>query len=216
MRKIDCVTAAAVAVLLSTPAWSQNPYALADENWISLSGTVSEAKPDGFTLNYDNGSVKVEMDDYSSWHREGRALSNGDEVVVSGRVDDDLFETTSIEAAMVYVERLGTHFYASAMDEETPLQFGPTYQADSVVVSGTIRRIDGDTFTLGTGTGRIDVETGDMGDNPLDEDGFLKLKVGDYVSVAGDYDVRLFKNNEVEATSIVKIQGDEVDDTAMN
>jgi hypothetical protein len=57
------------------------------------------------------------MDDWD-WYAEGKNLIDGDKVTVYGRIDDDFFETTSIEASSVYVESLGSYFYASAADEE--------------------------------------------------------------------------------------------------
>ncbi len=57
------------------------------------------------------------MDDWD-WYAEGYKLLNGEKVRVHGLIDDDLFETTKIEASSVYVQNLGTYFYASSADEE--------------------------------------------------------------------------------------------------
>ena len=42
-------------------------------------------------------------------------------MTVYGRVDDDLYETTTIEASSIYDQDLGTYFYASAADEESDI-----------------------------------------------------------------------------------------------
>ncbi|MDZ7782331.1 MAG: hypothetical protein U5K56_05075 [Halioglobus sp.] len=68
-------------------------------------------------LDYGQGNITVEMDD-SDRDADGYKLIEGDRITVSGVVDDDFYESTKIEAASVYVEELGTHFYASSIDEE--------------------------------------------------------------------------------------------------
>ena len=75
--------------------------AATDANWISLSGTVEATSPSSFILDYGSGEVTVEMDDWD-FYREGRGLAVGDPVVVTGRVDRDLFMNARIEASSVY------------------------------------------------------------------------------------------------------------------
>lgn len=78
-----------------------NPYARADDTWITLGGTVENVAPNSFELNYDGGRITVEMDD-DDRDADGYTLRNGDDVTVAGMIDDDLFETTTIEASSVY------------------------------------------------------------------------------------------------------------------
>src|SRR6056297_3223471 len=107
-----------VAVYLATSASArQDPTEQLDESWISLGGTVTSSSADSFRLDYGDGMITVEMDD---WDYDGDAfpLMDGDQVTVYGRVDQNLFANTTIEAGSVYVQDLNTFFYASAADEE--------------------------------------------------------------------------------------------------
>ena len=51
---------------------------------------------------------------------DGYKLLPGDKALVSGMVDDDMFEATSIEAysVSVFVGNINTTFYASPVDED--------------------------------------------------------------------------------------------------
>jgi uncharacterized protein YdeI (BOF family) len=98
--------------LLAFPAMAEDPYAKPDDTWISISGTVDTVRPDSFTLDYGKGVITVEMDD-GDRDADAYKLLKGDKATVNGKIDDDLFETRSIEAGSVYVESLDTYFYAS-------------------------------------------------------------------------------------------------------
>lgn len=120
-----------------------NPYAQPDEAWISMSGTIGSVSVDTFTLDYGDGSIFVEMDD-GDRDADGYQLIPGDKVTVTGRIDDDLFESTTIEASSVYLEKLGTTVHASAADEEdlfvivtTPIVIAQTTVVGTVMDVGT-------------------------------------------------------------------------------
>ena len=78
---------------------NRSPYTQPDDSWISL-------------------SVTVEMDD-GDRDADAYKLLPGDKVNVVGKIDDNLFELISIEASSVYVEKLGTTFYASPATKRT-------------------------------------------------------------------------------------------------
>ena len=58
------------------------------------------------------------MDDRSGLYKEGSILRRGDEVVVAGRIDRNLYAKPQIEARRVYVPRLDLSIHASPADEE--------------------------------------------------------------------------------------------------
>ncbi|MFO7726270.1 MAG: NirD/YgiW/YdeI family stress tolerance protein, partial [Oceanipulchritudo sp.] len=97
---------------LALPANAQDPYDQPDDTYISLSGTVSSSYDDSFVLDYGEGLVTVEMDDWD-WYNDAYGIIEEDDVTVYGYVDDDLYETTTIEVSSVWVEDLNTYFYAS-------------------------------------------------------------------------------------------------------
>lgn len=181
-----------------------------DGNWINLSGTVITALPASFVLDYGPDNVTVEMDDWD-WYKEGRLLNPGDEVVVTGKVDQNLFLEKRIEASSVYVEDLGTYFYASGADEEN-LAVSSAYVTDAdnyADFNGVVTAVEGREFTIGSTAGAIRIDTAQMAENPLDGEGFLKLGVGDRVYVWGDLDLGSRERPEVMAKGVVKLMADD-------
>lgn len=199
-----------LAGLLAAPAWADtpNPYTQANNTWITIDGTVDSVQPNVFTLDYGDGMVLVEMDD-GDRDADAYKLLKGDKVTVSGRIDDDFFESTTIEAGSVYVENLGTTFFSSAIDEETRAAIDtsliPPVQVSRTVVRGTVTGIDGRTFVLDSGRRMLRVDTDTMPYDPLDQEGYQKIEVGDRVKVIGEIDVNLFEGRELEADSIITL-----------
>ena len=145
------------------------------------------------------------MDDWD-WYSEGYKILEGGKVTVYGEIDDDLFETTTIEASSVYVENLGTYFYANSADEETDDDYDYWITYDPIVIGDTVLRgtvisVDDEEFTINTGIRKVTVETEDMPYNPLDKTGFQKIETGDYVSVSGTMDDDFLEGRELKAES---------------
>ena len=184
-----------------------DPYAQINNSWIGISGTVTEVTADRFTLDYGDGKITVEMDD-GDRDADAYKLLPGDKVRVNGRIDDDFFEKTKIEAASVFVEKLGTTFYASPVDEE---DFLITYTipiiVPSSVVQGTATSVDllESEFTINTGLRSLTVETDGMAYNPLDGEGYQKIGIGDVVSVSGTMGSDFFEGRELVANSVIKL-----------
>ncbi|MDX1644970.1 MAG: hypothetical protein R3244_11495 [Thermoanaerobaculia bacterium] len=198
----------AIGLLVALPATAEeNPYLQPDDTWISLSGTVEAVSPDAFTLDYGDGIITVEMDD-GDRDADAYALIEGDKVTVTGKIDDDFYETTTIEASSVYVENIGTYFYASAVDEEdTFVTVTTPIVVSETVVQGTVTDVRITEFTIDTGLRELTVEVDEMPYDPLDDEGYQKIEVGDRVSVRGDMDVDLFEGRVLEANSIVTLSG---------
>jgi len=131
-----------------------------DRDWISLTGDVVEASVERFVLDYGEGLITVEMDDWD-WYDEADHILPGDRVTVYGRIDDDFYEKRTIEADSAYVYDRSTYYYASDADEEDV----PFYSAIAVpegswmTVTGTIEKVDGREFVLDTGTSKLRVDT---------------------------------------------------------
>ncbi|MFW5828932.1 MAG: hypothetical protein ACOCXA_01610 [Planctomycetota bacterium] len=209
MRLTNTLLVTVSAGLLCTAAAAEeNPYAKPDDSWISISGTVANPTADSFVLDYGDGTVVVEMDDWD-WYGDAYDRLDGDRVTVYGEVDDDLFEATTIEASSVYVENLNSYFYASSADEED-YDFWTVSQP--IVLSQTIYRgtvssvdpVEGE-FTVDTGNQRITVETEHMLYDPLDEVGYQQIEAGDVVSVSGQIDYDFFEGRVLDADSIVTL-----------
>jgi hypothetical protein len=195
--------------LAAMPAAAEDPYMQPNDTWISISGTVESVQRDSFVLDYGDGLITVEMDD-GDRDADAYKLVEDDKVTVSGKIDDDFFETTTIEASSVYVENLGTTFYASAVDEEdTFVTYWDPVLVARTVVQGTVTSVEpmAGEFTIHTGARALQVEVDEMTYDPLDDEGYQRIGIGDEVSVVGTMDDDLFEGRELVADSIIKISG---------
>jgi uncharacterized protein YdeI (BOF family) len=193
-----------LAALMAAPVPAQDPYMQPDESWISIDGSVKDVSADRFTLDYGDGLITVEMDD-GDRDADGYKLVTGDKVRVLGKIDDDFLEMTKIEASSVYVENLDTYFYASPKDEEDTFVAIDPVQASRTVLQGTVTDVGDDEFKLRTGSKQITVQVEEMPYDPLDEEGYQKIEVGDYVSVAGELDYGLFERRELTAHTVTTL-----------
>lgn len=201
----------AIALLAWSPAASAeepNPFLMPDDSWITISGTVETVSTDTFTLDYGDGAVIVEMDD-GDRDADAYKLMVGDKVTVSGSIDDDFYETTTIEASSVYVENLGTTFFASALDEETTEGWAVAVTVpvaiSETIVYGTVTDVDEHEFTVDSGLRELRVDVEEMAYNPLDDEGYQKIRVGDRVKVTGNIDTDFFEGRELMADAVIKL-----------
>lgn len=200
--------------LNSLAADNVDPYHKKDDTWISISGNAVKVENDSFILDYGKGLITVEMDGLK-WYKIDFGVIEGDRVIVHGKIDNDTFETASIEAGSVYDSKLGQFFYASPGDEEADKSSGywvlfpeDDIHTDEIVVQGTVTSVRGSKFTIDTGTRSVTVNTTKMPYNPLDDKGYQVIKKGDYVRVRGllmNYDFML--NPMFYAVTIITIVG---------
>lgn len=191
----------------SPQLFAVDPYAKSDQSWITISGTAVSSFPDGFTLDYGEGVIRVELDD-EDLKSEGKVIRDGNMVTVTGKIDDDLFSMTSIEADSVYVQDLNRYIWASAKDEERriehswdPVRIGHASIRGKVeTVSPTERK-----FTVKTGTKVVTVDTVGMRYNPMDEHGHQRISPGDQVSVAGQMTKSFIDGRELEAKMVITL-----------
>jgi len=195
----------ALGLLLAPIVLAENPYLQPNNAWISIDGTVKTVTADAFTLDYGQGLIIVEMDD-GDRDADGYHLLPGDKVTVSGKIDDDFFERTTIEASRVFVEKLGTYFYASAMDEEDIyLTVISPVIPSKMVVQGIVTEVNGDEFKLKVGSGSLTIDVAEMPYDPLDNEGYLKIAAGDSVRVTGRIGYDLFEGRKLKAETLVKL-----------
>lgn len=218
--KRTALSLAVSSTLIAAPAVAiaanDVPYLKSDGSWINLSGTVTSTAADNFTLDYGSGLVTVEMDDWDWYNQKGDVLA-GDNVTVYGEVDDDTFENTKIEASSVYVENLGTYFFASAADEENfeDLDVTPTVPIDvgDLTVTGTVETVDGREFTIDSAAQQMKIDTTLMPYNPMDDEGYQQIEKGDLVTVTGNTEFDTFENQELMAETVVTLD-DESDSSS--
>ncbi len=214
-RSPSRLAAMAAVLVLAGAARAEDPYLAADESWISLEGTVAAVDAESFRLDYGEGLITVEMDDWD-WYQQAAGTLVGDRVTVAGRVDDDFLERRTIEAGSVFVKGLSRYYYASPGDEEGEFVTHPVHypvdpltgEASWLTVTGTVQAVDGREFTLGKDTARLTVDTIAMPYNPMDDTGEQQIDAGDRVSVSGRLDLSLFEDAHVLATAIVTLDRD--------
>lgn len=206
MKVQQYIMIAAMLIMTSSPALAKDPYKAPNNSSISLSGTVVTAGVSDFELDYGEGIVIVEMDDWD-WYKEIYLILPGDKVTVYGYVDDDFIENTSIEASAVYVADINTFYYANNDDEEDVLGTTMTgnFSDNELQLRGTITSIDGRRFTIDTAKRKLKIDTIGMSYNPLDDKGYQRIKVGDYVQVAGELNSNVFKKTLLMADSVTTL-----------
>jgi uncharacterized protein YdeI (BOF family) len=211
MRNIKFTLGVAATLMITAghPALAQSPYTQPDDSWISINGTVVVPTADSFMLDYGDGTITVEMDDWDAWG-DAYGLMDGDQVTVYGDIDADLFEKTTIEASSVYVEGLNTYFDANSADEEGAVSW--TVTTPIVISQTTIRgnvtavdEMEGE-FTVNTGDQEMTVETELLTYNPLDDLGYQQIDVNDRVSVTGMIDRDFLEGRVLDAEVIITLQ----------
>jgi len=198
-----CVVA--ILVLNASRASALDPASRPDNSWISISGSVKDVATNSFNLDFGDGVIMVEMDD-GDRDAKGYQLLPGDKVTVTGKIDDDFFEKASIKASSVYLEKLGTYFFAAKADKGSlyVIEKIPVIVADTVV-QGVVTEVEDHEFKLDTAVRTLTVDVGKMPYNPLDDEGYLKIRPGNVVRVTGRIDKGLFLGRELIANHVTKI-----------
>lgn len=218
--------AVTAAAFIAAPAQAQTM--MQDEYPVVLSGTVAEIGDDEFTLQYDGTNyITVEMDDWDMfWEtEETELLTVGDEVVVTGQIDDDLFEGREIAANSVYLVTDSTFYtrddqaaypsylYGSANNQDLASQLAMQEPAAGgkaaqtmtdtpkswVSAVGTISSIEGSEVIVDAGEFDLTVNMGDLENSPQN------LTSGDQIFVSGLMDQDFLSNQEISANRLVKI-----------
>jgi len=206
-NKLLLATLAIPLSMMTSAVDAQSVEATYDGEWISLSGTVESVTDDRFVLDYGENTIPVEMDDYD-WYDENQIVV-GDQVSVTGRMDDDFFQSRRIEASSVYVDDLRTIFYASADDEEdmtVPVVDYDILRTGGLSLTGTVQSISGEEMVVDTGLFDYTVDTEKLYYDPFDKAGLQRIEVGDRVSVSGTFDdADLFENREIDATALTEL-----------
>lgn len=201
---------ALLVAVASGSAWAlKEPEKVEDSTWAGLTGRVTSVAEQRFKIDYGDGTLTVLVDGWATYNKLFE-LSKGDKVTVYGRVDKNLYEATSMDAASIFVEDLNSYFYASPTDEA---EFGgwairTDYEPGAMVYIGnveSVNRVQGH-FTIDTGEMELTVDTTNMLYNPLDEEGFQQIQAGDRVSVEGTIDDDFFQGSEMTADSVVTLE----------
>lgn len=212
MLMTTTVSAGLLMAGAAAPAMAADPYEVRNKGWISLTGEVVENSPTDFMIDYGEGIITVEMDDWDTFD-EARMVPLGDRVTVYGYIDDDLYEVRKIEANSVYAHKQDTYFYASAADEEeiaapvsTVLTPGALAEGSYVSFYGSVEDIANREIMVDIGDERMTVDTMTLPYNPLDDAGVTQIDEGDLIRVSGYVDDVFFDNREINAVSLTSFE----------
>jgi len=208
------ITALALGATAATVTAATNPYEKPNQSDITITGEVLARVGDELTLDYGEGVITVEMDDWD-WHNEAAWINPGEKITVSGEIDNDLYQIKTIEAETAYVHDRATYYYASDTDEEDRVYWTYTVMNPSNMpegtwlgLSGTVTEMNGSEFTMDTGYNEVRVETAYLDYNPLDDQGYQQVDTGDRVYVSGLLDKNFFTRNEVDASTLITLTED--------
>lgn len=206
---LSLAVAGALSMAMGTMAVaSEDPYNKADDTWITLNGEVVSVDRNSFVMDYGDGEIIVEMDD-GDRDADAYKLLPGDRILVTGQIDDDFFTRTTIEATSVYVDNISTTFFAhDADDYAVATAVGYLWvpaEENRAVVQGTVTEVDDDEFMIDTGMRKIEVNVDGLAYNPLDDEGYQRIEVGDRVKVFGEVDHEWFGDHEIEADTVVEL-----------
>lgn len=185
------------------------PAPVTDADFIAIPGRVMSFSPDSFLLDYGAGRVTVKLDGWDLYGQAG-PLSPGDRVLVRGEVRENLFDANVIEPTSVFVDKLDSYFYPDGVQAEiTSLARVPSRDltAGGVEYVGRVTDASGNSFTLGSGRGRITVETGGL-TSPLAGTG--RIARGDRVYVWGNLENGLQGGKRLVAKGLVELIGGEL------
>ncbi|MDO1558359.1 hypothetical protein Q0812_02825 [Brevundimonas sp. 2R-24] len=198
--------AAAAALAASGAAASQSPVMTKqDQEWITVTGPISQITSERFVIDYGEGQIPIEWDGAGA--SSTSMFQAGDWVTVSGRIDDALWERRTIEGSTLYHSRLPERFWSNANDEEgdyaliSGLSPVPT-EGEWVRVTGDVTRVDALENEVHVDTGMVTVQ--------VDTDRLSNLDFadpGDRVSVTGRLDdADLWDAREIDATSLTILE----------
>lgn len=177
----------AAATLAVTSAAARNADIMANGHWITLKGTVVSVKPDAFVLDFSDGTVTVTTKGWN-WGRKPMGIVVGDEVNVYGYVDRSGRKAPEIDASAVYVERLDLSFHANDVGQHDRIGARFRNATATTNATGTVTAIKGRRFTLDRGGRSLTVDTSGMYYDPMDRRGYLRVAVGERLTVSGHID----------------------------
>jgi uncharacterized protein YdeI (BOF family) len=238
MHKTLKISASAVAITMmtgvaayaaspaTTPTKALQPHAVATDKtdmdgsvefqndaYITLSGKVGKITDgDEFELQHTGGTIMVDTND--TWPDLFQAdastlLKTGDNVTVTGKVDNNLFASNEIEAYQLTVNgptynRVYTNNNFGPENDDNYMAYYGSYGTgleddQEVRLSGEVSRlIDDESFMLRYGNGEIKVEADDV-----EFTNAPRLAVGDEIVVFGEVEEGWFSKKTLEADRII-------------
>lgn len=204
MKKHMMMSAALVAGLLSTTAMAEmsnsNAKKMSDDSYVTISGTVDSVDNEReFTVRDGSGTIGVDLAP-----NESIVLKKGQQVTVSGTVDNDL-GFVDVNAQNVYVHKGMTKSISDAMKsipgvsttDAQAFNIKDLPSQGMVKITGTVSDVNNEKeFTLRDDTGSINVD--------IVSDERAALTKGAEVTVIGNVDNGMM-SKDIKATKVIVI-----------
>jgi uncharacterized protein YdeI (BOF family) len=184
-----------------------------EDTYVTLTGRVTEARPESFLLDHGSGHVLVDMRDWGWYQRDFRNLE-GSRVTVQGRLDEAWPERSVINADALYAADRRQVYYAPTTGTVFPAgrqQALVTYAEAPMQIIGTVAAIDPQAREIRVDSGGINfaVTTDRLAQDPIRGEPF-ELHVGNRIIAAG----RLIspageRGRKLEAQSLILLTEDE-------
>lgn len=205
--KTTTLIASACAGLLPLTAFGEKPGDnLANTpagDWVMLTGDITEVRATQFHLDYERGSLIVELDDYSA-DVEYAGFKVGQPVMVYGRLDRTDEGVKLIEALQVYT--LDTHKILSANpDDEEGAIADWRAEKHNATMKAKVTSIAENEMKVDTGLQTFTVNAAALPEPAFDDKGQIRIEVGDRVKVHGTFSDGFDKTSTLKAITIEEL-----------
>lgn len=192
---------------------------------VAITGIISDAPGTSFRmdsgttfqLDHGRGEITVDMAGWQWYESRSQGevprLNVGENVTVTGIVDDAFYAAKTLEALTVFVRDRDAFFTiapygAGGAWSLRPMPGSPLTGSDptTITLAGRVSAIAGDEFSLDLGASVVSVDTAAMTYDPLDDIGSQRVREGDWVQVSGTLDEHFFEDRELGAARITSIR----------
>lgn len=185
----------------------------ADREVFTLSGQIVDSVGRNLVLRHEGGVVEV---NFSGWPERvpggPRIMGVGDNVTVTGWLDERFMRTGSLDILGVYVEDRRAFFTLGQEGGGNEAGLRPSVvptdtlgREGSASMTGTIVEMRDEGFVLRAGPADVVVDTTPLFYDPYDDVGIQVLEVGDRVHVAGALGTGFPEQPVIEADGVTDI-----------
>ncbi|MFP4364164.1 MAG: hypothetical protein ACLFR1_09870 [Spirochaetia bacterium] len=203
----------AVLLMLLLPLAGFTQSQESETAWLTLAGEVTNIQENSFDLDYGNGTVIVDMEDWDS-ELSSMPIENGLDVIVSGEIDENFNNDVQMEAEGIYLKDDESFLISQSADRKArsdlrryaalpePLENGE-FSIQGIVIDDhpNMREI-----VLAIGTGVVTVDLSELGRNVQDTQGDRHIEFGERVAVFGDFSLRFFEENTLLADRVIELE----------
>jgi len=186
------------------PSASAQGRATGESVRVGVGGEVAAISGDRLRLGEGPDAILVDLEgiDYFDERRTWRGL-RGERVMVYGRFAEG---NRTIDASTVFLDELSSYVHAGPEAEAAFDRWSsPAAEEGTAGIRSRVVAIDGGVLRLAYPEGTFTVDTTDLPFDPLDDDGAVRISVGDRVEVWGSLEGDLFDEPTLVAADLTLI-----------